>query len=103
MRMAAWHGADHIMVIRHMGQSHIDGLMEGTPQGIGGIPVTRKQVRAQRKALDIIEDEVGRPINYIPTFLALQDLTLLLCLLKKASTAPTRTLSTTYFTETSTA
>lgn len=64
MRMGAWHGADHIMVIRHMGQSHIDGLMEGTPQGIGGIPVTRKQVRAQRKALDIIEDEVGRPINY---------------------------------------
>ena len=64
MRMAAWHGADHIMVIRHMGQSHIDGLMEGTPQGIGGIPVTRKQVRAQRKALDIIEDEVGRPIYY---------------------------------------
>ena len=64
MRMAAWHGADHIMVIRHMGQSHIDGLMEGTPQGIGGIPVTRKLVRAQRKALDIIEDEVGRPINY---------------------------------------
>ena len=64
MRMAAWHGADHIMVIRHIGQSHIDGLMEGTPQGIGGIPVTRKQVRAQRKALDIIEDEVGRPINY---------------------------------------
>ena len=64
MRMAAWHGAAHIMVIRHMGQSHIDGLMEGTPQGIGGIPVTRKQVRAQRKALDIIEDEVGRPINY---------------------------------------
>lgn len=64
MRMAAWHGADHIMVIRHMGQSHIDGLMEGTPQGIGGIPITRKQVRAQRKALDAIEDEVGRPINY---------------------------------------
>ncbi len=64
MRMAAWHGADHIMVIRHMGQSHIDGLMEGTPQGIGGVPITRKQVRAQRKALDLIEDEVGRPINY---------------------------------------
>ena len=64
MRMAAWHGADHIMVIRHMGQSHIDGLMEGTPQGLGGVPVTRKQVRAQRKALDLIEDEVGRPINY---------------------------------------
>ncbi len=64
MRMAAWHGADHIMVIRTAGQSHIDGLIEGTPQGIGGIPVTRKQVRAQRKALDLIEDEVGRPINY---------------------------------------
>lgn len=64
MRMAAWHGADHLMVIRHMGQSHIDGLMEGTPQGTGGVPITRKQVRAQRKAIDIIEDEVGRPINY---------------------------------------
>ncbi len=64
MRMAAWHGADHIMVIRTAGQSHFDGLIEGTPQGIGGIPITRKQVRAQRKALDLIEEEVGRPINY---------------------------------------
>ncbi len=64
MRMAAWHGADHIMVIRTAGQSHYDGLIEGTPQGIGGIPVTRKQVRAHRKALDFIEEEVGRPINY---------------------------------------
>ena len=64
MRMAAWHGADHLMVIGHMGQSHIDGLMEGTPQGIGGVPITRKQIRAQRKAIDLIEDEVSRPINY---------------------------------------
>ncbi|TNF07429.1 MAG: LuxR family transcriptional regulator [Bacillota bacterium] len=64
MRMAAWHGADHIMVIRTAGQSHMDGLLEGTPQGVGGVPITRKQVRAQRKALDFIEDEVGRPINY---------------------------------------
>jgi D-ornithine 4,5-aminomutase subunit beta len=64
MRMAAWHGADHIMVIRTAGQSHFDGLIEGTPQGVGGVPITRKQVRAQRKALDMIEDEVGRPINY---------------------------------------
>ncbi len=64
MRMAAWHGADHIMVIRTAGQSHFDGLIEGTPQGIGGIPISRKQVRAHRKALDLIEDEVGRPINY---------------------------------------
>ena len=64
MRMAAYHGADHIMVIRTAGQSHFDGLIEGTPQGIGGIPITRKQVRAQRKALDYIEEEVGRPINY---------------------------------------
>jgi D-ornithine 4,5-aminomutase subunit beta len=64
MRMAAWHGADHIMVIRTAGQSHFDGLIEGSPQGVGGIPVTRKQVRAQRKALDLIEEEVGRPINY---------------------------------------
>ncbi|MDT8336599.1 MAG: D-ornithine 4,5-aminomutase subunit OraE [Candidatus Izemoplasmatales bacterium] len=64
MRMAAWHGADHLMVIRTAGQSHFDGLIEGTPQGVGGVPITRKQVRAQRKALDIIEDEVGRSINY---------------------------------------
>lgn len=63
MRMAAWYGADHIMVIRTLGQSHMDGLIEGTPEGIGGIPITRKQIRASRKALDLIEDEVGRPIN----------------------------------------
>lgn len=64
MRMAAWHGADHIMVIRTAGQSHFDSLIEGTPQGIGGVPISRKQVRAHRKALDLIEEEVGRPINY---------------------------------------
>ncbi|MDD2281940.1 MAG: D-ornithine 4,5-aminomutase subunit OraE [Eubacteriales bacterium] len=64
MRMAAWHGADHIMVIRTAGQSHYDGLIEGSPEGIGGVPITRKQLRASRKALDIIEDEVGRPINF---------------------------------------
>lgn len=64
MRMAAWHGADHIMVIRTAGQSHFDGLIEGTPEGVGGIPITRKQLRATRKALDLIEDEVGRPLNF---------------------------------------
>jgi len=64
MRMAAWHGADHMMVIRTAGQSHIDGLLEGTPEGVGGIAVTRKQCRATRRALDLIEDEVGRPINF---------------------------------------
>ena len=64
MRMAAWHGADHMMVIRTAGQSHMDGLLEGTPEGVGGIAVTRKQVRATRKAIDLIEDEVGRPINF---------------------------------------
>jgi D-ornithine 4,5-aminomutase subunit beta len=63
MRMAAWHGADHLMVIRTAGQSHIDGLIEGTPEGVGGVPVTRKQLRATRKALDLIEEEVGRPVN----------------------------------------
>ncbi len=63
MRMAAWHGADHIMVIRTLGQSHFDGLIEGTPEGVGGIPITRKQIRATRKALDMIEVEVGREIN----------------------------------------
>ena len=64
MRMAAWHGADHIMVIRTAGQSHFDGLIEGTPEGVGGVPISRKQIRATRKALDIIEEEVGRPINF---------------------------------------
>ncbi|MFL0267885.1 D-ornithine 4,5-aminomutase subunit OraE [Candidatus Clostridium radicumherbarum] len=64
MRMAAWHGADHIMVIRTAGQSHYDSLIEGTPEGIGGVTVTRKEVRASRKALDLIEEEVGREINF---------------------------------------
>lgn len=64
MRMAAWHGADHLMVIRTAGQSHFDGLIEGSPEGVGGVPITRKQVRATRKALDIIEEEVGRKINF---------------------------------------
>jgi D-ornithine 4,5-aminomutase subunit beta len=64
MRMAAWHGADHMMVIRTAGQSHMDGLLEGTPEGTGGIAVTRKQCRLTRRALDLIEDEVGRPINF---------------------------------------
>jgi len=64
MRMAAWHGADHLMVIRTTGQSHIDGLMEGTPEGTGGVPITRKQLRASRRACDLIEEEVGRPINF---------------------------------------
>ncbi len=64
MRMAAWHGADHIMVIRTSGQSHFDSLIEGSPEGTGGVPITRKEVRATRKALDMIEEEVGRPINF---------------------------------------
>ncbi|MCE5202620.1 MAG: cobalamin-dependent protein [Actinomycetia bacterium] len=64
MRMAAWHGADHIMVIRTAGQSHMDGLLEGTPEGVGGIAITRKQLRFTRRALDLIEDEVGRPIDF---------------------------------------
>ncbi|MHB1341276.1 MAG: D-ornithine 4,5-aminomutase subunit OraE [Coriobacteriia bacterium] len=64
MRMAAWHGADHIMVIRTAGQSHMDGLLEGTPEGVGGIAITRKQLRLTRRALDLIEDEVGRAINF---------------------------------------
>ena len=64
MRMAAWHGADHMMVIRTAGQSHFDSLLEGTPEGVGGVPITRKQVRATKKALDMIEDEVGRPLNF---------------------------------------
>jgi D-ornithine 4,5-aminomutase subunit beta len=64
MRMAAWHGADHIMVIRTLGQSHFDGLIEGTPEGTGGVPISRKEIRASRKALDLIEEEVGRPINF---------------------------------------
>ena len=52
MRMAAWHGSDHIMVIRTAGQSHYDGLIEGTPEGMGGVTITRKQIRATRKAID---------------------------------------------------
>ncbi len=64
MRMVAWQGADHIMVIRTADQSHYGGLIEGTPEGVGGVPISRKQVRATRKALDMIEDEVGGLINF---------------------------------------
>jgi len=42
MRLAAHHGADHIMVIRTAGQSHFDGLIEGSPQGMGGSVLLRK-------------------------------------------------------------
>ena len=42
------------MVIRTAGQSHYDGLIEGTPQGMGGVPITRKQVRAQRRAVMVV-------------------------------------------------
>jgi len=52
--MAAWHGADHIMVIRTAGQSHMDGLIEGTPQGIGGVPITRNQIRTKTKDIEFI-------------------------------------------------
>ena len=38
------------MVIRTAGQSHFESLIEGTPQGVGGIPISRKQVRAQKKS-----------------------------------------------------
>ena len=48
----------------HAGQSHFDGLLEGSPEGIGGVPITRKEVRATRKAIDLIEEEVGRTINF---------------------------------------
>ena len=64
MRMAAWHGADHLMVIRTIDRSHIDGLMEGTPEGTGSVPITRKQIRATRRACDLIEAEVGRPLSF---------------------------------------
>ena len=50
MRMAVFNGADHIMVIRTAGQSHFDGLIEGTPEGVGGVPISRKQLRATRNA-----------------------------------------------------
>ena len=49
MRMAAHHGADHIMVIRTSGQSHYDGLIEGTPQGSGGVPITASRCARREK------------------------------------------------------
>jgi len=42
----------------------ITDRLEGTPEGVGGIAITRKQLRLTRRALDLIEDEVGRPINF---------------------------------------
>ena len=99
MRMAAWHGADHLMVIRTTGQSHIDGLIEGTPEGIGGVPITRKQIRASRKACDIIEDEVVRSTS-TPTSPVLLAPRSQCCSPKRASTVHTRTRSTTFCTAT---
>ena len=49
MRMAAHHGADHIMVIRTAGQSHFDGLIEGTPQGMGGVPLQENRCARKEK------------------------------------------------------
>jgi D-ornithine 4,5-aminomutase subunit beta len=100
MRMAAWHGADHIMVIRTTGQSHIDGLLEGTPEGIGGVPITRKQIRASRKACDEIEKEVGRPINFHSYVSGVAGPRSPSSSPRKGSTAPTRTRSTTSSTAT---
>ncbi len=102
MRMSAWHGADHIMVIRTSGQSHFDGLIEGTPQGIGGIPITRKQVRAHRKALDFIEDEVGRAINYHSYISGVAGPEIAVMFAEEGSTAPIRIPNTTCCIATST-
>jgi D-ornithine 4,5-aminomutase subunit beta len=101
MRMAAWHGADHLMVIRTTGQSHIDGLMEGTPEGVGGVPITRKQLRASRKACDLIEEEVGGRSISIAMFRVWLGQKWPCCLQKKASTARTRTPNTMCCTATS--
>src|SRR5699024_7415434 len=64
MRMAAWHGADHLMVIRTAGQSHFESLIEGTPQGVGGIPITRTQGRAQIRPFYYIPDELELSISH---------------------------------------
>ena len=102
MRMAARHGADHIMVIRTSGRATIDGLIEGTPQGSGGVPITRKQVRATRKALDLIEDEVGRPINYHSYVSGVAGPDIAVMFAEEGVNGATRTRSTTSSTETST-
>ena len=52
------------MVIRTTGQSHFDGLIEGTPEGVGESPLLESRFGQPEKALDLIEDEVGRPINF---------------------------------------
>ena len=51
--MAAWHGADHIMVIRTLGPESHRRPNRGNPEGIGGIPITRKQLRAHVRLLTL--------------------------------------------------
>ena len=95
MRMAAHHGADHIMVIRTSGQSHFDGLIEGTPQGVGGVPISRKQVRAQRKRSILLRTKSAARSTTTATSAAWRGRISRLCLPRKASTAAIRTRSTT--------
>ena len=62
MRMAAWHGADHIMVIRTAGQSIWTVSLKELPEWAAyPLPVTGSR---PEKSPDLIEEEVGRPINY---------------------------------------
>lgn len=64
MRMVVWYGVDYIMVICIIGQSYIDGLLEGILEGIGGVLIICKQLCVSCKVCDFIEDEVGCFINF---------------------------------------
>lgn len=50
MRMGAWHGADHLMVIRHMGQSHIDGPDGGYSSGYRRCSYHKKTAESSEKS-----------------------------------------------------
>ena len=69
MRMAAWHGADHLMVIRTTGQSHIDGLLEGTPEGVGDAREPQEYLTAG-SVVQVTIERIGKIVNHCAPDLA---------------------------------
>ena len=65
MRMAAWHGADHLMVIRTDRPEPHRRPDGGHPGGHRRRPRSRASRSAPRaRPCDLIEAEVGRPLNF---------------------------------------
>lgn len=66
MRMAAWHGADHLMVIRTAGQSHYDGLIEGTPKESAVYLFQENRFARREKHLTLLKRKSDAPSIITP-------------------------------------